>query len=157
MHDPYLSGTLRPRSGPKISTMTPDPLFRFDSHRDAILLWPAREATRIIHKAKGLSRSLSDIAVRDKTKEVQADARPQVSKNQRRIHWNTLRIFLGREQSRCLDIVRHRRTGRMPSDWLAVPLGAILPGVTGRKPSGIPAATVLGDRDALVSSSFPSQ
>ncbi len=39
----------------------------------------------------------------------QADARPQVTKNRRRIRWNTLRIFRGREQSRCLIIVRHSR------------------------------------------------
>jgi len=55
------------------------------------------------------ARSLSDIAVRHEAKEGQADARPQASKNRRRIRWNTLRIFRGREQSICLDIVRHSR------------------------------------------------
>jgi len=35
-----------------------------------------------------------------------------------------------------------------------VPLEATLPGFSGRKPSGIPAAAVV-DRGALVSSSFP--
>ena len=57
----------------------------------------------------GIARSLSDIAVRDEMKEGQADARPQATKNRRRIRWNALRIFLGREQSRCLDINRRSR------------------------------------------------
>ena len=55
------------------------------------------------------ARSLSDIAVRHEAKEGQADARPQAPKNRRRIRWNTLRIFRGREQSICLDIVRRSR------------------------------------------------
>jgi len=54
-------------------------------------------------------RSLSDIAVRHEAREGQADARPQASKNRRRICWNTLRLFRGREQRRCLDIVRRSR------------------------------------------------
>jgi hypothetical protein len=44
------------------------------------------------------------------------DRRPR--KNRRRIRWNTLRIFRGREQSRCLDIVRRSRKvnlGQSPS------------------------------------------
>lgn len=48
--------------------------------------------------------------LRDVAKEVQADARPQATRNRRRIHWNTLRIYRGREQSRCLCIVRCSRT-----------------------------------------------
>ena len=44
--------------------------------------------------------------------EGQADARPQASKNRRRIRRVTLRIFRGREQSRCLDIVRRSRKGQ---------------------------------------------
>jgi hypothetical protein len=56
-----------------------------------------------------VTRSLSDIAVRYEAKEAQADARPQTPKNRRRILWNTLRIFRGREQSRCLCIVRRSR------------------------------------------------
>jgi len=55
------------------------------------------------------ARSLSDIAVRDEAKKGRADARPQASKNWRRIRWNTLRLFRGREQSRCLTIVRRSR------------------------------------------------
>ena len=38
------------------------------------------------------------------------DARPQARKYRRRIHWNTLRIFLGRERRRWLQIVRRSRT-----------------------------------------------
>jgi hypothetical protein len=45
-------------------------------------------------------RSLSYIAVRDETKEVRPDARPQTRKNRMRIRWNTLRIFSGRERHR---------------------------------------------------------
>ena len=55
-------------------------------------------------------RSLSDIAVRHEVKERKADARPQASKNRRRIRWNTVRILGGREQRRCLSIVRRSRT-----------------------------------------------
>lgn len=36
-----------------------------------------------------MARSLSDMAVRDETKEVQPDARPQAWKNRRRIRWST--------------------------------------------------------------------
>jgi hypothetical protein len=51
-------------------------------------------------------------------KEVLADARPQATKTRKRIHWNTLRIFRGREQSRCRYIVRRSRkviVGQAPS------------------------------------------
>ena len=48
--------------------------------------------------------------LRDEAKEALADARPQATRNRRRIHWNTLRICRGREQSRCLCIVRRSRT-----------------------------------------------
>ncbi len=65
--------------------------------------------TRKSQKANGLGRSLSDVAVRDEAKEGQADTRPQVPRSRRRIRWNTLRIFRGREQSRCLIIVRRSR------------------------------------------------
>ena len=37
------------------------------------------------------------------------DARPQARKNRRRIHWNTLRIFPGRERRRWSQIVRRSR------------------------------------------------
>ena len=67
-------------------------------------------------KAKELARSRSDITVRDEVKEGQADTRPQGTKNRRRIRWNTLRIFWGREQSRCLFIIRRSR--RAMSDRL---------------------------------------
>ena len=45
------------------------------------------------------------------------DARPQVWKNRRRIRWNTLRIFSGRERRRWPWIVRRSRTvnaGQVP-------------------------------------------
>ncbi len=45
----------------------------------------------------------------------------------------------------------------MPGLSAPAPPRATLPGSTGRKPSGIPAAAVLSDRGALVSSGFPSQ
>ena len=44
--------------------------------------------------------------------------RPQAPKNQRRIHWNTSRIFRGREQRRCLVIICRSRmvnVGQVPS------------------------------------------
>ena len=50
------------------------------------------------------------MALRHEAKEGKADARPQAPKNRRRIRWNTVRIFRGREQSRCLAIVRRSRT-----------------------------------------------
>ena len=40
---------------------------------------------------------------------MRADARPQVRKIRRRIHWNTLRIFSDRERCRCRQIVRRSR------------------------------------------------
>ena len=55
------------------------------------------------------TRSLSDIAVRDEADEALADARPQATKSRRRIHWNTLRIFRGRERRRWPGIVRRSR------------------------------------------------
>src|SRR5438445_10908572 len=55
-------------------------------------------------------RSLSDFAVRDEAKEVWPDARPQARKNRRRIRWNTLRIFSGRERRRWLRVIRSSRT-----------------------------------------------
>ncbi len=50
------------------------------------------------------------MAVRDEVKEMWRDARPQARKNRRRIHWNTLRIFSGRERRRWPRIVRRSRT-----------------------------------------------
>ena len=50
------------------------------------------------------------MAVRDEAKEMWRDARPQARKNRRRIHWNTLRIFQGREQRRWSWIIRRSRT-----------------------------------------------
>jgi hypothetical protein len=41
------------------------------------------------------------MAVRHEAKEVKIDVRPQAPKTRRRNHWNTVRIFRGREQSRC--------------------------------------------------------
>ena len=48
----------------------------------------------------GFPRNLSNIAVRDEAKEVRPDARPQVRKNRRRIGWNRLTFFQGRERCR---------------------------------------------------------
>src|SRR6266849_11057108 len=56
------------------------------------------------------ARSLFDIAVRDEAKEMRPDARPQAWKNWKRIRWNTLRIFSGRERRRWSQIVRRSRT-----------------------------------------------
>jgi hypothetical protein len=70
----------------------------------------------------GFPRSLSDIAVRDEAKEVRPDARPQAWKNRRRIRWNTLRIFSGRERRRWSQIVRRSRkvnVGQAP--WASRP------------------------------------
>ena len=39
--------------------------------------------------------------LRNEANEVQTDARPQSWKNRRRIRWNTLRIFSGRERRSC--------------------------------------------------------
>ena len=55
-------------------------------------------------------RSLFDITVRDEAKEVWPDARPQNRKNRKRIRWNTLRIFSGRERRRWSRIIRRSRT-----------------------------------------------
>ena len=41
---------------------------------------------------------------------VQSDARPQATRSRKRIHRNTLSICRGREQSRCLCMVRCSRT-----------------------------------------------
>jgi hypothetical protein len=49
------------------------------------------------------------MAVRDEAKEVSSDARPQARKNRRRIRWNTLRVFPGRERRRWPQIVRRSR------------------------------------------------
>jgi hypothetical protein len=38
--------------------------------------------------------------LRNEAKEVRSDARPQAWKNRRRIRWNTLRVFSGRERRR---------------------------------------------------------
>src|SRR5687767_481031 len=53
-----------------------------------------------------------------------ADARPQARKNRRRIRWNTLRIFSGRERRRCLQIVCRSRTallGQTPGHKEPIP------------------------------------
>ena len=47
--------------------------------------------------------------LRNEAKEVRPDARPQAWKNRRRIRWNTLRIFQGRERRRWSRIVRRSR------------------------------------------------
>ena len=60
-----------------------------------------------------IDRSLSDIAIRGEVKEVRPDARPQARKNRRRIRWNTLRIFSGRERHRWSQIVRRSRRGNV--------------------------------------------
>ena len=54
------------------------------------------------------ANSLSDLAIHHEAKEEPADPRPQALKNQKRIRWNTLGIFGGRAQRRCLAIVRRR-------------------------------------------------
>jgi hypothetical protein len=41
---------------------------------------------------------------------MQPDERRKARKNRRRIHWNTVRIFQGRERRRWLQLVRRRRT-----------------------------------------------
>src|SRR6185295_8419641 len=51
-------------------------------------------------------RSLSGIDVRHQEKKARADVQLQVLKNRRRICWNPLRFVRGREQRRCLCIVR---------------------------------------------------
>jgi len=66
-----------------------------------------REAFDVGGKEVG---SLADIVVRDEAKEMRPDARPQARKNRRRIRWNTLRIFSGRERRRWSRIVRRSRT-----------------------------------------------
>ena len=48
--------------------------------------------------------------LRDEAKEMRPGARPQARKNRRRIHWNTLRIFSGRERRRWAQIIRRSRT-----------------------------------------------
>ena len=48
--------------------------------------------------------------LRDEAKEVRPGARPQARTNRRRIRWNTLRIFSGRERYRWLRIIRRNRT-----------------------------------------------
>jgi hypothetical protein len=51
------------------------------------------------------------------------DARPQARKNRRRIRWNTLRIFQGRERRRWSWIIRRSRTvngGQAPEYFLQV-------------------------------------
>ena len=55
-------------------------------------------------------------------------AGPQARKNRRRIRWNTLRIFWGRERRRWMQIIRHSRTvnvGQAPSEqiYLRIPSG----------------------------------
>ena len=60
-----------------------------------------------------VARGLSGIDVRDEAKKARADARPQAPKNRRRSRRITLRIFLGREQSRCLCLVRRSRMGNV--------------------------------------------
>ncbi len=81
----------------------------------------ARQSDRRMEWAKTAfidGRSLFNIAVRDEAKEVRPDARPQARKNRRRIRWNTLRIFSGRERRRWSRIVRRNRTvnvGQAPS------------------------------------------
>jgi hypothetical protein len=85
------------------------------------------------------TRSLSDIAVRDEAKEVRPDARPQARKNRRRIRWNTLRIFSGRERRRWSWIVRRSRAVSVgqaprPMDFTGRPMkGYLYAGPDGTK------------------------
>src|SRR5688500_7176715 len=44
------------------------------------------------------------VILRCEGNEMLADARPQARKNRKRIRWNTLRIFSGRERPRCLQM-----------------------------------------------------
>ena len=50
--------------------------------------------------SKSIARSLSDMAIRHKAKEGQADARPQALNNRRRIRWITMRIVRNSPQRR---------------------------------------------------------
>ena len=59
--------------------------------------------TRIICK-----ESVREI-LRCEAKETLVDARPQARKTRRRIRWNTVMIFSGRERSRCQRIVCRSR------------------------------------------------
>ncbi|HKP01071.1 MAG TPA: VCBS repeat-containing protein [Nitrospiraceae bacterium] len=70
---------------------------------------------------------MSDIPVRDETKQVRADERRKARKNRERIRRNTLRIFLGRERSRCQCFLRRSRkvdVGQAPSRWSLVAAAA---------------------------------
>ena len=49
------------------------------------------------------------VILRYEARELRVDARPQARKNRRRIRWNTVRIFSGRERCRCLQIVCRSR------------------------------------------------
>ncbi len=58
------------------------------------------------------------VILRCEAKELLVDARTQARKNRRRIRWNTLRIFSGRERRRYLQIVCRSRMallGQTPS------------------------------------------
>src|SRR5688572_32798821 len=64
------------------------------------------------------------VILRCEAKKMPADARPQARKNRRRIRWNTLRIFSGRERRRCLQIVCRSRTallGQTPGHKEPIP------------------------------------
>ena len=76
-----------------------------------------------------------------------ADARPQARKNLRRIHWNALRIFSGRERRRCRQIICHSRMtllGQTPNPRLKwfLTLGAP-PTRTGEEKCFLTAVSVL--------------
>ena len=65
------------------------------------------------------------------------DARPQVRKNRRRIRWNTLRTFQGRERRRWLRIGRRSRTvyvGQAPNSANRV---LFMAGLVHRRVSGV--------------------
>ncbi|MBI5315812.1 MAG: response regulator transcription factor [Nitrospirae bacterium] len=70
---------------------------------------------RLKQKLPSLNEAIISVrhCLRDEAKEIQPDARPQARKNRRRIHWNTLRIFQGRERRRWLQLVRRSRTGNV--------------------------------------------
>ncbi len=68
------------------------------------------------------------VILRCEARELRADAKPQARKNRRRIRWNTVRNFSGRERRRCLQIVCRRRTaslGQTPHYFLCFFAGTL--------------------------------
>ena len=117
----FIVGALRARREPGRSPPIPE------TRRPAIETGPPHPPVK--KGSASCARSLSDIAIRHEAKKGQADSRPQAPKNRRRIRWNTVRIFLGREQSRCLALVCRSRTvnvGQAPRPSEPVPTGGAI-------------------------------